>query len=202
MNWMVTHKGDAICRSLADRHYSRQTPGAPMFTRPGYNMVLLAEGPRGYAAWVWFRPKWESGIKGTERKDGLRAIECTLFRNESGLLSSDLIREASSILMSWEHALDTDWPDGGITGIRSDVTAARRSRHHDPGYCYRMAGWLPFPHNSSNRADVWLRLPRRHFPNIGFRPAMLSDRGGVIDNGHLSIASGSNHRGVNVGVGY
>jgi hypothetical protein len=158
MNWKITHKGDTECRILADRHYSRQTPGHPMFCRPGYNLVLWAEGPTGQATWVWFRPKWESGIVGTERKDKLHAIECTLFRNESGLLSSDLIVEASAILGVWEHALDVEWPDGAITGIKTDATYKRRSKRALPGECYRRAGWKPFEHRSSNRADTWLRL--------------------------------------------
>jgi hypothetical protein len=156
--WIETHKGDSDCRQLADRHYSRQHPGHPMFCRPGYNFVLRAEGPKGLAVWVWFRPKWESGIKGTERKDKLRAIECTLFRNESGLLSSELIVEATSLLLDWEHARDTEWADGAITGINSSATQKRRSKHSEPGKCYLEAGWEPFDHRKSDRADVWLRF--------------------------------------------
>lgn len=155
--WAETHKGDKDCRLLADCHYSRQTPGHPMFCRPGYNLVLKA--PR--AVWVWFRPKWESGIKGTERKDKLRAIECTLFRNESPILSSVLILEATLLwLPRWERAQDTDWPDGAITGIKSSATAARRSRKSPPGKCYLAAGWEQFEHRASDRADVWLRFRR------------------------------------------
>lgn len=163
-NWREVHKGDKICRELADRHYSRQTVGHPMFTRPGYNLVLRASGPLGHAAWVWFRPKWESGIKGTMRKDGLFAIECTLFRNESGLLSSVLIQEAEIWLARWKHACDVDWPDGAITGIRADATVKRRSRSALPGHCYRMAGWESLTtHRSSIRADTWLVRKREHF---------------------------------------
>ncbi len=165
MEWRITHKGDQDCRALADRHYSRQHPGHPMFCRPGFNMVLWAQGSKGHAVWVWFRPKWESGIKGTERKDKLRAIECTLFRNESGIQSSDLIIEASAILLTWERAQDTDWPDGAITGIKSDVTGQCRSRNSLPGACYRHAGWKDFPHRASKRADVWLHLLRSEFPS-------------------------------------
>lgn len=47
MRWLEVHKGDTRCRLLADGHYSRQTPGAPMFTRPGYSQVLYLDGPRG-----------------------------------------------------------------------------------------------------------------------------------------------------------
>jgi hypothetical protein len=138
-------------------------------------MVLKARGLVGCAVWVWFRPKWESGIQGTERKDGLRAIECTLFRNESGFLSSELIREACDWLLKWEHALDTKWPDGAITGIKSDATARGRSKRSLPGQCYRAAGGVEFNHRKSNRADVWLKwLPctaaeRQHHEKGEFR---------------------------------
>lgn len=163
VHWRLTHKGDTDCRCLADKHYSRQHPGHPMFTRPGYNMVLRAEGPQGLATWVWFRPKWESGIKGTLRKDGLFAIEYTLFRNESGLLSSQLIIEAEQCLLTWDK-LTVDWPDGAITGIKADATTRCRSRRAMPGQCYLHAGWKVFKHNKSERADVWLQLLPSEFP--------------------------------------
>lgn len=164
MLWQITHKGDDRCRALADRHYSRQNPGHPMFTRPGFNMVLYFEDSFGPATWVWFRPKWESGIRGTMRKDGLFAIENTLFRNESNFLSSTLIQAACSMLRHWDRARDVAWPDGAITGIKSSATEKRRSRRALPGKCYREAGWVPFEHRSSDRADVWLKMPRERFP--------------------------------------
>lgn len=174
MHWLLTHKGDAECRALADRHYSRQSPGASMFCRPGYNMVLKTCGPVGIAAWVWFRPKWESGIKGTERKDGLHAIECTLFRNESGILSSMLVLEACQALLTWEHALDVEWPDGAITGINVEATAGGRSKYHSPGRCYLAAGWVVHPtHRKSDRANFWVWLPRERFRILQADPPIL-----------------------------
>jgi len=158
-HWREVHKGDVRCRLLADGHYSRQTPGHPMFTRPGYNLVLYAIGPKGGAVYVWWRPKWEDGRKGTSRMDGLRAIECTIFRNVSGLLSSELIREAVDLLPTWEHAQDTDWPDGAITGVNSDKTRKGRSKRSQPGECFLRAGWRPFLHRATRRADIWLRAP-------------------------------------------
>jgi hypothetical protein len=101
------------------------------------------------------------------RKDGLLAIECTLFRNESGILSSKLIQLACIELMKWEHAHDVDWKDGAITGVRSNATAIHRSPWHEAGWCYLKAGWEPFPeHNSSERADVWLKYPRHKFDSL------------------------------------
>jgi len=121
-HWLVTHKGDMSCRLLADRHYSRQTVGHPMFTRPGRNLVLRTT--RGDAVWV----TWQ-GI----RDDGLDAWECTIFRNESTILSSQLIREAvTATIFEW-GAMPKD---GIITYVDAD-----KIRSTNPGCCFKMAGW-------------------------------------------------------------
>lgn len=157
MKWVVTTKADQRPRLLADRHYTRKNPGHPMWTRPGYNQILYFEQANGRAAvFCWFRPKWESGIRGTERKDGLRAIECAIFRNETRVRSSDLIKQAVEMVLGWEHAIDTEWPDGLITAVSSAATAAGRAPGSEVGHCFRMAGWEPFEHRVG-RADVWLR---------------------------------------------
>jgi len=89
--WIQTHNCDEAGRTLADRHYSRQTIGAVRFTRPGKNLVLrTAEGNAIWATWY-----------GKYRRDGLDACECTIFRNESSYLSSYLIAYAS--LASFLH---------------------------------------------------------------------------------------------------
>lgn len=156
--WIETDKGDPRCRSLADKHYTRQTIGHPMWCRPGWNQVLYAQQRnKRSAVYCWWRPKWESGIVGTERKDKLRAIECTIFRNATRFLSSKLILEAISNLLTWQHANDVDWPDGIITGVSSTATMGGRSVDHEAGYCFREAGFVPFEH-AKGRADVWLRF--------------------------------------------
>lgn len=155
MHWYETDKGDPRCRRLADKHYTRQRPGHPMWTRPGWTQVLYCPAGDG-SVFCWWRPKWEDGRPGLERKDGLRAIECTMFRNCSGILSSALIREAVAAVLTWEHARDVEWADGLISGVGSEQTRRRRSKRHEPGHCFRMAGWAPFEH-PGGRADVWLR---------------------------------------------
>jgi hypothetical protein len=158
MRWHETHKGDARCRELADRHYTRQHVGHPMWTRPGYNQVLFTEDEQGSAVFVWWRPKWEAGLPGTARKDGLRCIECTIFRNETKMLSSGLIVEAMQALLTWPRATDVEWPDGIITAVSSERPAHRRSSGSLPGHCFRQAGFVEFAHPGANkRADVWLR---------------------------------------------
>lgn len=120
--WIVTHKGDRACRLLADRHYSRQRVGALMFTRPGRNLVLRT--PVGDAVWV----TW-SGI----RDDGLQAWECTIFRNESSNLSSDMIRAAvTATIAEWGQPP----PDGIITYVDKSKVRSR-----NPGFCFLSAGF-------------------------------------------------------------
>lgn len=120
--WMVTHKGDRSCRLLADRHYSRQTIGHPMFTRPGKNLVLRSAG--GDAVWVTWR-----GI----RDDGLDAFECTIFRNESTVLSSELIKDAVK-------ATQAEWGNFPKDGIITYVYA-EKVRSTNAGCCFKKAGW-------------------------------------------------------------
>ena len=157
--WIETDKGDPRCRELADRHYTRIKVGNPQWTRPGYSQVLYAEQRNGRSAvFVWWRPKWEHGTPGTQRQDGLRCIECTIFRNETRFRSSDLIEDAIACLLSWERTRDVEWPDGIITGVNSEKTAGGRSPEREPGYCFREAGFVDFRHpGKGKRADVWLK---------------------------------------------
>ncbi|MEK3849889.1 MULTISPECIES: hypothetical protein [Paenibacillus] len=120
--WLVTHKGDVSCRLLADRHYSRQTIGSPQFCRPGRNLVLRTAA--GDAVWV----SW-AGI----RDDGLKAWECTIFRNESSLRSSDMIQAAVS-------ATYAEWGQPPHDGLITYVDGSK-VRSINPGCCFKAAGW-------------------------------------------------------------
>ncbi|MGF7036078.1 hypothetical protein J2T17_007129 [Paenibacillus mucilaginosus] len=121
--WIVTNKGDQDCRELSDRHYSRQTVGARQFTRPGHNLVLRTRDAK--ALWVTWR-----GI----RDDGFDAFECTIFRNESKHLSSDLIKWALFATVSeWGH----DIPKDSFITYVDDTKVASEI----PGYCFLRAGW-------------------------------------------------------------
>jgi hypothetical protein len=160
MLWdVLASKADPLAKPLADRHYTRQNPKSRLWTRPGFNFVLYHDDEKGAALWAWWRPKWEAGI---ERMDKLRAIECTMFRNESAARSSDLIREAVELLSSElaREYLKLEAPQDCmlITGVSSNATIARRSKKNLPGHCYRMAGWIDFPHSIKGKADTWLTL--------------------------------------------
>lgn len=41
--WREVHKSTPALVALADRHYTRQTPGSPQCCRPGVNLCLLTD---------------------------------------------------------------------------------------------------------------------------------------------------------------
>ncbi|MBP1893008.1 hypothetical protein J2Z18_002110 [Paenibacillus lactis] len=139
--WIVTHKGDRSCRLLADRHYSRQRPGHPMFTRPGRNLVLRSAA--GDAVWV----TW-SGV----RDDGMDAWECTLFRNESSIRSSEMIRFAVTATVA-------EWGKPPADGIITYVDG-RKIRSTNPGCCFKAAGWRRIG-KSKHRGLILLQFIQR-----------------------------------------
>ena len=128
--WCVVRDADPRAYELMKRHYSfhayrdgrRQDPAnysRRRFVGPGERMVLLT--PQCDALFVWRRFIDKSGQTG---------INCAVFRNESTITSSDLIREADAIA-------DLCWPSQRhYTYVRA---AAVKSRN--PGWCFICAGW-------------------------------------------------------------
>jgi hypothetical protein len=127
--WRTVPKGDRAACALADRHYSRRKVGAPQFMPPGQTIVLVLGEPTS-ALFGWWRPDPASGIKSM---NGLDGWTCTIFRNESVILSSTLILDA-------ERALRADGrgcgPDGMLTYVFD-----RKIRSRNPGCCFKFAGW-------------------------------------------------------------
>lgn len=120
--WFLTKDGDASCLALFRRHYSCRnlSPKQSQFVGPGEHIVLRTDD--GDAVFVWRRPKY--------RADQQEGVECTIFRNESSHLSSELIRQADAIA-------DRCWPRARhYTFV--DPKAVRGS---NPGYCFLAAGW-------------------------------------------------------------
>lgn len=136
MYWEIIDKGDRRALALADRHYTRQTPGSNQFCRPGRNLVLL--GADSKALWV----TW-SGI----RDDGWRAWECTMFRNEGGYISSHLVMLALGITArEWGEPP----PDGMITYVGK----------HLKGGCFHAAGFAKAGKSKSGKVCLQLRADR------------------------------------------
>jgi hypothetical protein len=137
--WTVRRRGDSAGRALADRHYSRRTRGASMFTPPGRALILVTPCER--AVWTTVHTEYPD--------DGLDAWRCTLFRNEGAGLSSDLIRAAMTLTVQvWGEAPPRA---GWVTYVDQ-----RKVRSSNPGACFLAAGWW-----RADR-DVHPRLRRLH----------------------------------------
>lgn len=135
--WYPVRDGDQSARGLFVRHYSASLKHAPIvhargndekFCGPGQHMVLLG---RDYQAlFVWRLQSY--------RNDGQQGVDCSVFRNEGHMLSSELIREADALA-------DERWPGvpRHFTFVDSRQTHRRRSRQAQPGQCFIHAGWQP-----------------------------------------------------------
>jgi hypothetical protein len=136
--WSHVPIEDPACREVYDRHYSRQTVGAEGLVAPGSRFLFRHEGSNGLAIWAVVRnrfkaPGWDEGVW---------YFRNSIFRNESGTLSSDLIRAATATTYEvWIRRYGALPPEDLITEIDIDATAHRRGKDHPPGYCYELAGW-------------------------------------------------------------
>jgi hypothetical protein len=78
---------DAECAALADRHYSRQTPGSNQFMGNGKKIVLRDNDGSVVFGWLWSE----------FRNDGERGYNCAIFRNESDRVASETILECEAL---------------------------------------------------------------------------------------------------------
>jgi hypothetical protein len=135
MRWRLSFRADPEAAALADRHYTRQKPGAAQFVPPGRCLVLVSGHPVS-ALWV---TSWPLAAYVKHAWGG--AWMCSLFRNEGEYLSSDLIREAVAATR-WHAGAVWRLPEPAL-GFVSFVDAGQvgRAPGHNPGACYRRAGW-------------------------------------------------------------
>lgn len=133
MYWVKTLDGDGFARLLADRHYSRKSKGANLFVGPGEKMVLVTLNYD--ALFVW--------RKALLREDNQKGVECALFRNESDVLSSELIREAVGLAFERWHGerLFTYVADAKVRSV-------------NPGCCFMKAGWRRCGRNKDGRLTI------------------------------------------------
>ena len=136
---MQVNKCDRRAVALADRHYSRKSPGTSQFTQPGHNLVLLSRDEK--AVWVT-----RAGI----RDDGYDAWECTIFRNEGTYLSSHLIVLALDIT---HHLWGLPPTDGIITYVGK----------HLRGGCFHAAGFRRIGESKTHHLPL-LQLSRERMP--------------------------------------
>ncbi|BDA75846.1 hypothetical protein CAL7716_100120 (plasmid) [Calothrix sp. PCC 7716] len=116
--------GNELAASIANRHYSRIWKGNINQNRlcgNGERVILVH--PLGNWVFVWNKQKY--------RKDGQEGVNCVLFRNESSILSSQII------LMCEKYWNDHFGMDRKFTYVHP-----RLVKSSNPGYCFQKAGWV------------------------------------------------------------
>jgi hypothetical protein len=127
-NWVGVKDGDPLALALYHRHYSyrpyKDGRKPKLFCGPGEKSVLVT---RDYSAlFVWRKFK---------SMDNQAGINCSIFRNESPVLSSLLILEAEQL--AWNR-----WPGERLyTYVDGGKTIERRGKASLPGMCFIHAGW-------------------------------------------------------------
>ena len=126
-HWWRVSRNDPRARDLADRHYSRQTVGAPEFMANGRTFVLLTVDARA----VW-------GVIENLDPAGRRRWRCSIFRNEGPVRSSELIREATQRTFTFWRLRYGAIP---AEPLQTEVDPTQVRRKRDPGRCFIRAGW-------------------------------------------------------------
>lgn len=132
--WSRVRRTDRRARALADRHYSRQTPGAAEFMASGRVLVMLAELSGAFAVW--------GAIENLDPA-GNRRWRCSIFRNETLVLSSALIEEATERTYAFWLRHYSGLPAVPLT---TEVDPSRVLHKRDPGRCFIKAGWRVVRH--------------------------------------------------------
>jgi hypothetical protein len=142
-------KHDFESCQLADRHYSRQKIGSNQFMPPGRTLIL--RNHEGSIVFGW--------LSQDKRDDNQTGYNCSIFRNESSRLSSEVILEAERIVF------DTWGPARLFTYIDPSKLSMRKRHGREycpwpPGRCFREAGWKVRVHKDgtphTSKGGLWL----------------------------------------------
>jgi hypothetical protein len=146
-HWIPVKDNDARARALYKRHYSYRkrlytdnTVNAQKFCGVGEHMVLLTEDCK--ALFVWRKEKY--------RRDNQTGINCSIFRNESNILSSTLIKEA--VELAWQR-----WQGERLFTFINPT----KIKSTNAGYCFLQAGWTKIPDKSSRGLVILELLPHK-----------------------------------------
>jgi len=119
-HWIAVKDGDPRAVAIFKRHYSCVNHKANHvrygFSGKGESMVLITL--RTDCLWCW-------------RKVENEGINCSVFRNEGDIQSSELIMEADEL--AWQR-----WTN---ENRHYTYVNARKIKSRHPGYCFLKAGW-------------------------------------------------------------
>ena len=148
-HWLSAKDGDPRAFAIMKRHYTyhpykdgrRQDPtnrNRRLFVGPGEKMVLMTVECDALFVWRKFIDK-----------SGQTGVNCAVFRNESSILSSELILDAE-----WLAA--QRWPGERMyTYVNAGAVLSA-----NPGYCYKKAGWNECGRTKAKGLVILEKLPK------------------------------------------
>lgn len=146
--WLPAKDGDERATALYRRHYSfcgykdgrlsdTSNGNRWLIAGPGQKLLLMTTGCDALFVWRKFIDK-----------SGQVGVNCAVFRNESGILSSVLILEAEE--WAWQR-----WPGSRLyTYVNAGKIASA-----NPGYCFKRAGWHTCGVTKSRKLVILEKLP-------------------------------------------
>ena len=129
-HWLPVSDGDPRAAAMYRKHYSCNQYADKRRDQWGYRNRFLIMGPGEKMLLMTLRCDALFGWRKFIDKSGQTGVNCAVFRNESDILSSELILEAE--YWAWQR-----WP-GERLYTYVDASAIESS---NPGYCYKCAGW-------------------------------------------------------------
>lgn len=129
-HWVEVRDGDARVAGIYQRHYSCHRYQDRRRSQHGYRNRFLVMGPGeklvllavdGQAIFGWRKFIDDSGQQG---------VNCAFFRNESPMLSSEMILDAER--HAWRR-----WPGERLY----TYVNPKAVKSNNPGYCFMRAGW-------------------------------------------------------------
>lgn len=129
MKWVQVTRADPRANRIAKRHYTCQSPESDQYVPPGRCLALYSSR-RGAAVWVTSWPKAEY-----VQHAWAGAWVNSIFRNESRVLSSVLIRQAVAATR-WYFGAPPDL--GMVTFVDPRFVEAKEIM----GRCYLEAGFV------------------------------------------------------------
>ena len=121
--WVQIKDGDFAAVELFEKHYScydyKDGRKRTRFVGPGERIVLIGKNKDALFVWRKFRSM-----------DNQEGVNCSVFRNESKILSSELLRQAELIARK-------KWPDERFY----TYVNPKKIKSVNPGYCFKVNGW-------------------------------------------------------------
>lgn len=127
VRWALSWRADPHARDIADRHYNRQTVGAPQFVPPGRCLVLTTP----HALWITSWP-----LAQYVKHAWAGAWLCSAFRNER----PDLAR-SSELIVEVVAATRARFGNPPAIGMVTFVDPKKVRHKRDPGRCFLRAGF-------------------------------------------------------------